>query len=79
MQISLSFAEVESTIVDMAGRIKANKLALSEMIGGTFTITNGGVYGSLHEATPDCELHLRVVFLVCIRFRNVLLLLMVQG
>lgn len=43
----LSFAEVESTIVDMAGRIKANKLALSELTGGTFTITNGGVYGSL--------------------------------
>ncbi len=48
---ALSFAQIESTIVDMAGRIKENKLEFSEMLGGTFTITNGGVYGSL-MSTP---------------------------
>jgi 2-oxoglutarate dehydrogenase E2 component (dihydrolipoamide succinyltransferase) len=43
----LSFAEVESTIADLAGRARENKLALKELEGGTFTISNGGVYGSL--------------------------------
>lgn len=43
----LSFAQVEQTIVEYAVRAKANKLTLDEMTGGTFTITNGGVYGSL--------------------------------
>jgi 2-oxoglutarate dehydrogenase E2 component (dihydrolipoamide succinyltransferase) len=43
----LSFAQVEQTIVEYAVRAKANKLTLDEMTGGTFTISNGGVYGSL--------------------------------
>jgi 2-oxoglutarate dehydrogenase E2 component (dihydrolipoamide succinyltransferase) len=43
----LSFAEIEQTIVDFAVRAKENKLKLEEMEGGTFTITNGGVFGSL--------------------------------
>ncbi len=43
----LSFAEVEATIADLAGRARENKLALKELEGGTFTISNGGVYGSL--------------------------------
>ncbi len=44
---TLSFAEVESTINDLGRRAKANQLKLEELQGGTFSITNGGVYGSL--------------------------------
>ncbi len=43
----LSFAEVELTIADFAKRARDNKITLEELEGGTFTITNGGVYGSL--------------------------------
>ena len=43
----LSFAEVEQTVRDFGARARANKLKLEELQGGTFTITNGGVYGSL--------------------------------
>ncbi|HYP88097.1 MAG TPA: 2-oxoglutarate dehydrogenase complex dihydrolipoyllysine-residue succinyltransferase [Polyangiaceae bacterium] len=43
----LSFAEVEQTIAGYGKRAKENKLELSELMGGTFTISNGGVYGSL--------------------------------
>lgn len=43
----LSFAEVELTIGDFGKRAKANKLTLDELQGGTFTISNGGIYGSL--------------------------------
>jgi 2-oxoglutarate dehydrogenase E2 component (dihydrolipoamide succinyltransferase) len=43
----LSFAEIEQTIGDLGKRAKENKLALDELSGGTFTISNGGVYGSL--------------------------------
>ena len=43
----LSFAEIESAIADFARRAQDNKLTLDELQGGTFTITNGGVYGSL--------------------------------
>jgi len=42
-----SFAEIEKEIADLARRARENKLALSELEGGTFTITNGGVFGSL--------------------------------
>ena len=44
---ALGFAEVEATITDFGQRAKANKIQLDELQGGTFTITNGGVYGSL--------------------------------
>ncbi|MEZ6188341.1 MAG: 2-oxoglutarate dehydrogenase complex dihydrolipoyllysine-residue succinyltransferase [Planctomycetota bacterium] len=44
---TLSFAQVELAIADFANRAKANKLSLDELQGGTFTISNGGVYGSL--------------------------------
>ncbi len=44
---ALGFAEVESTITDFGRRAKDNKIKLEELQGGTFTITNGGVYGSL--------------------------------
>jgi len=43
----LSFAEVEQTIANYGKRAKDNKLELSELMGGTFTISNGGIYGSL--------------------------------
>ncbi len=43
----MSFAQIELGIKDFAERARANKLALSELEGGTFTITNGGVFGSL--------------------------------
>ena len=43
----LSFSEVEQSIMDYAVAAKANKLKLEDLTGGTFTITNGGVYGSL--------------------------------
>ncbi len=43
----LSFAELELAIGDFAQRAKENKLKLEELQGGTFTISNGGVYGSL--------------------------------
>lgn len=43
----LGFSEIEKTIGEYAGRAKANKLKPDELTGGTFTITNGGVYGSM--------------------------------
>jgi 2-oxoglutarate dehydrogenase E2 component (dihydrolipoamide succinyltransferase) len=43
----LSFAEVEKAISDFGVRAKDNKLELKELQGGTFTISNGGIYGSL--------------------------------
>lgn len=42
-----SFAEIETAIADFAGRAQANRLTPEELQGGTFTISNGGVYGSL--------------------------------
>jgi 2-oxoglutarate dehydrogenase E2 component (dihydrolipoamide succinyltransferase) len=46
-----SVAEIERQIGDFAGRARDNKLKLEELLGGTFTITNGGVFGSL-MSTP---------------------------
>jgi 2-oxoglutarate dehydrogenase E2 component (dihydrolipoamide succinyltransferase) len=43
----MSFAEVESAIADFAKRAKENTLKPEELEGGTFTISNGGIYGSL--------------------------------
>lgn len=43
----LSFAEIESTIRDYGARAQTGKLKLDELTGGTFTITNGGIFGSL--------------------------------
>jgi len=48
---SLSMAEIEKTVVLLATRARDNKLSMEEMQGGTFTITNGGVFGSL-MSTP---------------------------
>ena len=43
----LSFAEVELAIADFGKRAKDNKLELHELQGGTFTVSNGGIYGSM--------------------------------
>ncbi|MGD9019112.1 MAG: 2-oxoglutarate dehydrogenase complex dihydrolipoyllysine-residue succinyltransferase [Desulfuromonadales bacterium] len=43
----LTFAEIEQQIADLAAKAKARKLTLADLEGGTFTITNGGIYGSL--------------------------------
>ena len=48
---SLSFAEIEKKIVDLANKVNTNKLSMSDLSGGTFSITNGGVYGSM-MSTP---------------------------
>jgi 2-oxoglutarate dehydrogenase E2 component (dihydrolipoamide succinyltransferase) len=48
---SLSLAQIEKAIADLAGKARENKLSIEEMTGGTFTITNGGVFGSL-MSTP---------------------------
>lgn len=47
----LSFAELERVIADYGARAKENKITLEELQGGTFTISNGGVFGSL-MSTP---------------------------
>lgn len=52
---SLSMAEIEAAVVDLATKAKNNKLTLEEMSGGTFTITNGGVFGSM-MSTPIINL-----------------------
>ena len=44
---SLHFAEIEARIRDFAARAEQGKLSLDDLEGGTFTISNGGVYGSL--------------------------------
>jgi len=43
----MSLAEIEAGIADFGARARSGKLALEEMQGGTFTISNGGIYGSL--------------------------------
>ncbi len=43
----MSFAEVEKNIAELATRARDNKLKLEDLQGGTFTISNGGIYGSL--------------------------------
>lgn len=48
---SLSMAGVEAAVVDLATKAKNNKLTIEEMTGGTFTITNGGIFGSM-MSTP---------------------------
>jgi 2-oxoglutarate dehydrogenase E2 component (dihydrolipoamide succinyltransferase) len=48
---SLSMAGIESKVVELATKAKENKLTIEEMTGGTFTITNGGIFGSM-MSTP---------------------------
>lgn len=48
---SLSMAEIEKAVADLAAKARDSKLTTEELTGGTFTITNGGVFGSL-MSTP---------------------------
>ncbi len=48
---SLSMAGIETKVVELATKAKENKLTIEEMTGGTFTITNGGIFGSM-MSTP---------------------------
>ncbi|THH36502.1 2-oxoglutarate dehydrogenase complex dihydrolipoyllysine-residue succinyltransferase [Neolewinella litorea] len=48
---SLHFADIEKKLKDLAAKARDNKLSIEEMTGGTFTITNGGVFGSM-MSTP---------------------------
>ena len=48
---SLSMADIEKKVVELAAKARDSKLTMEEMQGGTFTITNGGVFGSL-MSTP---------------------------
>ena len=43
----MSFADIEKSIANFAGRARAGTITIEELTGGTFTITNGGVFGSL--------------------------------
>ena len=43
----MTFADIERTIIEYVGKANNNTLSLQELRGGTFTITNGGVFGSL--------------------------------
>jgi 2-oxoglutarate dehydrogenase E2 component (dihydrolipoamide succinyltransferase) len=52
---SLSMAGIEAAVVDLATKAKNNKLTMEEMSGGTFTITNGGIFGSM-MSTPIINL-----------------------
>ncbi len=44
---AMGLAEIEKNIFDLAGKARKNRLSIDEMQGGTFTITNGGVFGSM--------------------------------
>jgi 2-oxoglutarate dehydrogenase E2 component (dihydrolipoamide succinyltransferase) len=44
---SMSLAQIESAVLDLAAKARGSKLTIEEMTGGTFTITNGGVFGSM--------------------------------
>lgn len=52
---SLTMAEIEQKVLELATKARDNKLSMEEMTGGTFTITNGGVFGSL-MSTPIINL-----------------------
>jgi 2-oxoglutarate dehydrogenase E2 component (dihydrolipoamide succinyltransferase) len=43
----LGLADIEKNISDLAGRARKARLSIEEMTGGTFTISNGGIYGSM--------------------------------
>ena len=44
---ALSFAEIEKAVADLARRARENQITMDDLAGGTFTISNGGIYGSL--------------------------------
>jgi 2-oxoglutarate dehydrogenase E2 component (dihydrolipoamide succinyltransferase) len=43
----LSFAQVESTIAELGGKVREGTISMADLTGGTFTITNGGIFGSM--------------------------------
>jgi len=43
----MSFAEIEKSINDLAKRARDGSITLEDMTGGTFTVTNGGIFGSM--------------------------------
>lgn len=47
----MSFAEFETTLAEMAGKAQAGTIGMDDLTGGTFTITNGGIFGSM-MSTP---------------------------
>ena len=63
---SLSMAGIEQKVVELATKARDNKLSMDEMQGGTFTITNGGVFGSLLSTPPSSTFPNRL-FWVCTR------------
>ena len=48
---SMTLAQIEQEVINLAVKARENKLSIEEMTGGTFTITNGGVFGSM-MSTP---------------------------
>ena len=62
-----SFADIEKSIANFAGRARAGTITMEELTGGTFTITNGGVFGSL-LSTPS-SIRRRARFSACTRSR----------
>ena len=52
---SMSMADIEKKVIELAGKARDGKLTMDELTGGTFTITNGGVFGSL-MSTPIINL-----------------------
>ncbi|WP_057939639.1 2-oxoglutarate dehydrogenase complex dihydrolipoyllysine-residue succinyltransferase [Algoriphagus resistens] len=48
---AMSFDQIEKEVVRLAGKARDNKLSIEEMTGGTFTLTNGGIFGSM-MSTP---------------------------
>mgnify|MGYP000394261280 FL=1 len=43
----MSFADIEKEIINLGGKARDGQLSIEELQGGTFTITNGGIYGSM--------------------------------
>jgi hypothetical protein len=58
---SLGFVEIEEEIARLGAKAKDNKLSLEDMAGGTFTISNGGVFGSLYGTVCCSSLFLSLV------------------
>jgi 2-oxoglutarate dehydrogenase E2 component (dihydrolipoamide succinyltransferase) len=50
----LSFADIEKQIIALGEKAKLGQLSIEELQGGTFTITNGGIYGSM-LSTPNIK------------------------
>ena len=64
----MGFAQIEQAIVDYVAKIRENRLELADLEGGTFTISNGGVFGSL-LSTPILNTP-RAGFSACTRSKN---------